>query len=217
MPVTSSSVCASFGFAAGSHALRIFAAIFSTFPPLSFADASIVAAAGIVASWFGSLASYKGATFPVSFDTVPIGNAAMEKRTFIEWDKDDIDALKLMKVDILALGMLSALRKSFALLPPLADGTAVTDVAHIPQDREKHGFVLYDQGSSNGTRVNGEHTQLRIVRPGGVVAIGINAAHFAAAGFGEAFEHLVSRAHVVVGGLRPGALAGLGLDRKSVV
>ncbi len=66
-------------------------------------------------------------------ETVPIGNAAMEDRTFIEWDKDDIDALKLMKVDVLALGMLTALRKSFALLPPI-DGREVTDVAHIPQE-----------------------------------------------------------------------------------
>ncbi len=66
-------------------------------------------------------------------ETVPIGNAAMKDRTFLEWDKDDIAALGLMKVDILALGMLSALRKSFALLPPLADGTVVTDIAHIPQ------------------------------------------------------------------------------------
>ncbi len=67
-------------------------------------------------------------------ETVPIGNGAMKDRTFLEWDKDDIDALGLMKVDILALGMLSALRKSFALLPPLADGTVVTDIAHIPQE-----------------------------------------------------------------------------------
>ncbi|WP_293904621.1 error-prone DNA polymerase [Phenylobacterium sp.] len=66
-------------------------------------------------------------------ETVPIGNAAMKDRTFIEWDKDDIDAIGLMKVDILALGMLSALRKSFALLDPLEDGTVVSDVAHIPQ------------------------------------------------------------------------------------
>jgi error-prone DNA polymerase len=66
-------------------------------------------------------------------ETVPIGNAAMEDRTFIEWDKDDIDALKLMKVDVLALGMLTALKKSFDLLPPKADGSLVTDVAHIPQ------------------------------------------------------------------------------------
>src|SRR3954465_1526978 len=37
---------------------------------------------------------------------VPIGNAAMDDRTFIEWDKDDVDALNMMKVDVLALGML---------------------------------------------------------------------------------------------------------------
>ena len=49
-------------------------------------------------------------------DIVPIGNAAMANRTFIEWDKDDIDALGLMKVDVLALGMLTCIRKSFDLL-----------------------------------------------------------------------------------------------------
>ena len=49
-------------------------------------------------------------------DLCPIENAAMDDRTIIEWDKDDIDALGLMKVDILALGMLTAIRKSFALL-----------------------------------------------------------------------------------------------------
>jgi error-prone DNA polymerase len=49
-------------------------------------------------------------------ETVPIGNAAMDERTFIEWDKDDIDTLGLMKVDVLALGMLSCLRRSLDLL-----------------------------------------------------------------------------------------------------
>ncbi len=49
-------------------------------------------------------------------ELVPIGNAAMDDRTFIEWDKDDIDALKLMKVDVLALGMLTCIRKAFDLL-----------------------------------------------------------------------------------------------------
>ncbi len=49
-------------------------------------------------------------------ETVPIHNAAMADRTFIEWDKDDIDALGLMKVDVLALGMLSCIRKAFALI-----------------------------------------------------------------------------------------------------
>jgi error-prone DNA polymerase len=48
--------------------------------------------------------------------TVPIGNAAMAERTFIEWDKDDIDTLGLMKVDVLALGMLSCLKRGLDLL-----------------------------------------------------------------------------------------------------
>ena len=49
-------------------------------------------------------------------ETVPIGNGAMEDRTFIEWDKDDIDELKIMKVDVLALGMLTAIRRGFELI-----------------------------------------------------------------------------------------------------
>jgi error-prone DNA polymerase len=49
-------------------------------------------------------------------ETVPIGNAAMDERTFIEWDKDDIDTLGLMKVDVLALGMLSCLRRGLDFL-----------------------------------------------------------------------------------------------------
>lgn len=49
-------------------------------------------------------------------ETVPIGNAAMDRRTFIEWDKDDIDHLGLMKVDVLALGMLTALKRAFVMI-----------------------------------------------------------------------------------------------------
>jgi error-prone DNA polymerase len=49
-------------------------------------------------------------------ELVPIGHAAMENRTFIEWDKDDIDSLGLMKVDVLALGMLTCIRKCFEYL-----------------------------------------------------------------------------------------------------
>jgi len=47
---------------------------------------------------------------------VPVGNAAMDNRTFIEWDKDDIDEIRMMKVDVLALGMLSCIRKCFDLI-----------------------------------------------------------------------------------------------------
>ena len=46
----------------------------------------------------------------------PISPAAMEGRTVIEWDKDDLDALGLLKVDVLALGMLSCIRRAFGLL-----------------------------------------------------------------------------------------------------
>jgi error-prone DNA polymerase len=49
-------------------------------------------------------------------EVVPIENAAMEDRTVIEWDKDDLDALGILKVDVLALGMLTCLRRAFAFL-----------------------------------------------------------------------------------------------------
>jgi error-prone DNA polymerase len=49
-------------------------------------------------------------------ETVPIGNAAMEDRTVIEWDKDDIDELGILKVDVLGLGMLTCIRKCFELI-----------------------------------------------------------------------------------------------------
>jgi error-prone DNA polymerase len=49
-------------------------------------------------------------------EVVPIENAAMEDRTVIEWDKDDLDTLGMLKIDVLALGMLTCLRKGFELL-----------------------------------------------------------------------------------------------------
>ena len=49
-------------------------------------------------------------------EVVPILNAAMENRTTIEWDKDDLDSLGILKVDVLALGMLTALQKGFELI-----------------------------------------------------------------------------------------------------
>lgn len=50
------------------------------------------------------------------YELVPIENAAMPDRTVIQWDKDDLESLALLKVDILALGMLSAIRKCFDLI-----------------------------------------------------------------------------------------------------
>ncbi|MBI1202962.1 MAG: DNA polymerase III subunit alpha [Rhodopseudomonas sp.] len=48
-------------------------------------------------------------------EVMPIGNGAMEDRTFVEWDKDDLDALGILKIDVLGLGMLSCIRKAFDL------------------------------------------------------------------------------------------------------
>ena len=47
---------------------------------------------------------------------VPVENAAMPERSIIQWDKDDLDAMGLLKVDVLALGMLSAIRRCLALI-----------------------------------------------------------------------------------------------------
>jgi error-prone DNA polymerase len=66
---------------------------------------------------------------------VPIGNAAMDDRTFIEWDKDDIDTLNMMKVDVLALGMLTCIRKCFDLI---ADHKGERfELATIPREHPK--------------------------------------------------------------------------------
>jgi error-prone DNA polymerase len=65
-------------------------------------------------------------------ETVPLGPAAMAGRSFIEWDKDDIDALHIMKVDVLALGMLTCIRKCLDLLA--ARGGGRRDLADIPRD-----------------------------------------------------------------------------------
>jgi len=57
-------------------------------------------------------------------ELVPIENAAMPERTVIEWDKDDLDALGLLKVDVLGLGMLSALRRTFQLVNEFGGSSA---------------------------------------------------------------------------------------------
>ncbi|MGE5509808.1 MAG: error-prone DNA polymerase [Bacteroidota bacterium] len=68
-------------------------------------------------------------------EVVPVGNAAMEKRTFVEWDKDDLAALNLLKVDVLALGMLTCIHRAFDLLA-LHHGRHLT-LASVPRDDPK--------------------------------------------------------------------------------
>jgi len=78
---------------------------------------------------------------------VPIGNAAMEDRTFIEWDKDDVDALNMMKVDVLALGMLTCIRKCFDLIANHKGKR--WELATIPQD-DKPVYDMLCRGESLG-------------------------------------------------------------------
>jgi len=78
---------------------------------------------------------------------VPIGNAAMDDRTFIEWDKDDVDALNMMKVDVLALGMLTCIRKCFDLIDNHKNQRWA--LATVPQDDE-NVYDMLCRGESLG-------------------------------------------------------------------
>ena len=64
-------------------------------------------------------------------EMVPIMNAAMEDRTIVEWDKDDLDALGMLKVDVLALGMLSCIRRAFDFMGKHYGWSA--DAGHDPE------------------------------------------------------------------------------------
>ena len=70
-------------------------------------------------------------------ELVPIENAAMPKRTVIQWDKDDLDALGLLKVDVLALGMLTAIRRTFHLVNEFGGSSATArqlELASVPSE-----------------------------------------------------------------------------------
>jgi error-prone DNA polymerase len=82
-------------------------------------------------------------------EMVPIGNAAMDNRTFIEWDKDDIDHLRMMKVDVLALGMLSCIRKAFDLLTKHKSLTDLT-IEGIQRHDDPKVYDMLSRGDSLG-------------------------------------------------------------------
>jgi error-prone DNA polymerase len=79
---------------------------------------------------------------------VPIGNAAMEDRTFIEWDKDDVDALNMMKVDVLALGMLTCIRKCFDLIAGHKDKRY--ELSDIKAEDDDEVYQMLQRGESLG-------------------------------------------------------------------
>ena len=75
-------------------------------------------------------------------ELVPVENAAMAERTVIQWDKYDLEALGLLKVDVLGLGMLTAIRKTLALVGETATRRRVATVADIPpEDPETYAML----------------------------------------------------------------------------
>ncbi|MEW4448109.1 error-prone DNA polymerase [Qipengyuania sp. JC766] len=80
-------------------------------------------------------------------ETVPIGNGAMADRSFIEWDKDDIEALGILKVDVLALGMLTCIKKCFDLLEDHHDRPM--ELAGVPRE-DPETYAMLRKGDSLG-------------------------------------------------------------------
>ncbi|MEM9310285.1 MAG: error-prone DNA polymerase [Pseudomonadota bacterium] len=80
-------------------------------------------------------------------ETVPIGNGAMPDRSFIEWDKDDIEALGILKVDVLALGMLTCIKKCFDMLEQ-HHNRALT-LATVPRE-DPETYAMLRKGDSLG-------------------------------------------------------------------
>ncbi len=80
-------------------------------------------------------------------ETVPIGNGAMPDRSFIEWDKDDIDALGILKVDVLALGMLTCIKKCLDMLEQ-HHNRALT-LATVPRE-DPETYAMLRKGDSLG-------------------------------------------------------------------
>ena len=81
-------------------------------------------------------------------ELVPIEPAAMDDRQIIEWDKDDIDALRFMKVDVLALGMLSCMRRGFDLLRDHKD--IDLDLSTIPAE-DPRTYAMIRKADTLGT------------------------------------------------------------------
>ena len=81
-------------------------------------------------------------------ELVPVEPAAMAGRQVVEWDKDDIDALKWMKVDVLGLGMLGCMRRAFELLE--RHRRVSLDIATIPPEDPKT-YAMIRRADTLGT------------------------------------------------------------------
>ena len=76
------------------------------------------------------------------YELVPVENAAMQDRTVIQWDKDDLESLGLLKVDVLALGMLTAIRKSFTMIEQqFGHKLNIADITRKQDDPNVYGMI----------------------------------------------------------------------------
>lgn len=76
------------------------------------------------------------------YQLVPIENASMAERSVIQWDKDDLESLGLLKVDVLALGMLTAIRKTFDLIRQHHNKTiSIADITRLPSDPDVYAMI----------------------------------------------------------------------------
>jgi len=112
---------------------------------------------------------------------VPVENAAMDKRTVIQWDKDDLDVLKLLKVDILALGMLSALRRGLLFVdekmrqmmpgPPPPGWLIEVKRQQQAESRQRADGPASGRAGNSGTRI--KRTSNAFSSAGAAAAMGI--------------------------------------------
>ncbi|EGU30598.1 error-prone DNA polymerase [Vibrio ichthyoenteri ATCC 700023] len=76
------------------------------------------------------------------YELVPVENASMPDRTVIQWDKDDLESLTLLKVDVLALGMLSAIRKCFELIERFhGESLSIAEITRRQDDANVYGMI----------------------------------------------------------------------------
>ncbi|MBE0368368.1 error-prone DNA polymerase [Pseudoalteromonas aurantia] len=76
------------------------------------------------------------------YELVPVENASMTERSVIQWDKDDLESLALLKVDILALGMLTAIRKAFQKIElHLGHRWQIADITRLQEDAQVYGML----------------------------------------------------------------------------
>lgn len=76
------------------------------------------------------------------YELIAVENAAMPERTIIQWDKDDLESLGLMKVDVLALGMLTAIRKCFTMIEHHHQRKlSIADITRLKDDENVYGMI----------------------------------------------------------------------------